>query len=418
MKIIDINTIIVDPNFDSGFYKQQYPYASTYYQYKNIPEDVKLYHHYIHYGKYANPKHYMNLSELQKDLGLDVKPPESFDPLVYENLYVNNVLYFNEYKHIIPHKYLMYHHYLNYGKSYGHSCNHNIIVFFHIPKCGGTYMHYGTILPNLFRQYHNNKYYIYNINWIDRSSTKNLFSTISYTENPELLNMLKNQDSTMSKQPYLKQATINFSYKNLDLVFKYSQLLCIIFNAGGFQNSDLYLQELIDRSHIKRYNKYTILREPQSLYESMFYYLRDVGSWEKTYGKFDKNMTFAEYIRHPDNYIDNWLIRQFAKLSDNDIITKRDMEICQQELETFTNIGFLELLNKFTNYLYQKYNWNNNNPSASVKLNKNSVSTKETLTTDDLILLNEQLKYEKYIYNYFKSKNYIYDIDSKINDIK
>lgn len=345
----------------------------------------------------------MSVKVLQHELGLDIEPPESFDHTTYRELYLQNESYFHEGTELIDPKYIMYHHYLNYGKSYGHSCNHNIIVFFHIPKCGGTSIHYGIILPNLFRQYHTDKYYLYNINWIDQTSKRNLFSTISYTENPELLSILKKEDTILNKKLYLKQTSINLNDTNLDLVFKYSTLLSIIFNAGGFQDSDVYLQELISRSNKKIYDKYIILREPQSFYESIFYYLRDVGTWEKTYGEFSSDMSFKQYIKHPDNYINNWLIRHMTKITDSEMVTDEHIDICIQKLMSFTKIGFLEYFDSFVSYLCKKYNWQLDD-NSTINLNKNIISKKEKLSEEDRLLLQNKLYYDKEVYGFFLSK--------------
>lgn len=338
----------------------------------------------------------MSLKVLQHELGLDIEPPESFDHTIYRKLYLQNQRYFDEGTEQIDPKYIMYHHYLNYGKSFGHACNHNIIVYYHIPKCGGTSIHYGTILPNLYRQYHNDKYYIYNIDWTNKGTK--LLTTISYAEESEVFDLLCATPVKDSHNKYLKHISVDINTKH-DFLFNKSNLLCLIINAAGFKDKDLYIEKFIGSK--KKYDQYLLLRDPVDLQMSIFYYLRDIGTWEKTYGKFNKKMSFRDYINHSNKYVNNWLIRQFSQLSDNDIVTGIDYAICKRELQTFTKIGFIELFDKFINYLHREYNWDNSNSSASIKLNKNSVSNKQSLSLSDQKLLNNLVYYEQQIYDYF-----------------
>lgn len=395
----EIEDIKVDKSFDENFYEQMFPEVKNYYFFwTNIDKVKRLYHHYINYHQSSNTLYCLNLDEFKKQLQIDKEPPESFDPTIYKKLYLSNDLYFDSYNDAIDSKQLMYHHYLNYGKTFGHSCDHDVMVFFHIPKCGGTSLHYGTLLPNLWKQYHCNKNYMYNVDWVGQNG-QNLFTTISYSDNDKF----RNAENFTDNQGCLKCITMELNHTNLGLLINYSALLCIIFNAAGFKEHKKYLQDLIPEG--QRYNKYIILREPIDLQMSIFYYLRDVGQWELTYGKFPKHMSFSEYIRHPDNYVNNWLIRIMALLTDQDIPNNEHAEICKQELNTFNKIGFLSQFDSFVDYLNTKYNWVPPMDVSEIQSNKNIISKKEKLNDDDLALLQDKLYYEQKIYNYFLNQN-------------
>jgi hypothetical protein len=398
-----IQNIMVDANFDANFYEAAYPEVKNYCVFwTNLDKNKRLYHHYINYHKSSDPPYCLNLNELKKQFHIDVEPPESFNPIVYKKLYLPNDPYFDSYNHIIGLKNLMYHHYLNYGKDFGHSCDHDVMVFFHVPKCGGTSLHYGTLLPSFYRQYHCKKNYIYNIDWMDKNN-RNLFATISYSDNDSISSIFNKSYNEKQNQGYLRRMTTELNETNLGVLLNNSKLLCIIFNAAGFQEHKKYLQNLIPVN--QRHNKYIILREPIDLQMSTFYYLRDIGQWERTYGKFPKDMSFSEYIRHPDNYVNNWLIHKLAQLADEDIINDEHAEICKQELNSFHKIGFLAHFDNFIEYLYTKYNWMPHNPASTIHANKNDISKKEKLNEDDLALLQHKLSYEQEIYNHFLNKH-------------
>lgn len=132
--------------------------------------------------------------------------PKSFDYKTYKNLYLSSEKYYDD----IEEKNIVYNHYLNYGKQYGHSCNHNVIIFYHAPKCGGTSIHHGIILPNLFKQYNCNKNYIYNISWINEQSLT-LFSTIVYTDKEIPFQEIVQTHHNDATPEYFRSITIEFN---------------------------------------------------------------------------------------------------------------------------------------------------------------------------------------------------------------
>lgn len=400
--IADFNDLAVDEKFDFEFYKKLYPDSKNYYEGLDIPEDKKLYHHYLNYGKHYNTNCYINEQQLKDHLGLNFEPPPCFDPDIYEQLYLSKHKYFTQYNNIIDKKYFIYHHYIKYGKSSGFSCNHDLIVYYHSPKCAGTSIIYGTILPNLYRQYHCKQNYIYCINWID-SNSYSLFTTISYSDNMSLLEKMPFNTEFIRKNPYLKKGSLTLNSNNIDILKTCSKLLCIIINSKGFKDRNTYIRACI-LSENQKYDQYLLLRDPKKLQSSIFYYLRDVGFWEKTYGKFDKEMSFSDYINSSDSYIGHWLIRQILNLSDNDIVTSKHVELCKQELEKFTKIGFVELLDDFIDYLHNKYNWFQPRDQTDSKFNKNIKSKPDTLSEKDNLLLNMKLYFDQQLYDYFLNK--------------
>lgn len=327
-------------------------------------------------------------------------PPESFNHKVYKDLYLSNKNYHE--------KQQIYNHYLSYGKQHGHACNHNLIIFYHSPKCAGTSLHYGLILPSLFKQYSCNNNYVYNINWIDEQSLLTLFTTINYTsiEIP-FQNIVQIHHS--NTQDHFRSITVKLNQTNTNILLNQSKLLSIIIKSPGFKNSEEYIKILTQ--DINFYDKYIVLREPHSLQESIFYYLRDVGVWERTHGKFDKTTSYREYIRCEPNLVHwNWLIRQMAQIIEQEKINKCHADLCIEKLSKFSQIGFLEHFDSFVGYLCEKYNWHLDD-NSTINLNKNTISKKESLSEEDNLFLQNKLYYDKEVYDFFLSK---YKLDANI----
>lgn len=396
---IVFNDIDIDPAFDEDFYQKQYPDTNDYYSdiIDKISKKTRLYHHYIKYGQFNNPPYYKNLSELMLSLGMETKPPASFNVDMYERLYLNGHQYFNEYRDTIPKSHIIYHHYLNYGKSGGYAVNYDVIVFYHIPKCGGTTVHSGLMLPNLFRQYYLNTNYIYQISWIDNNQTT-LFITIAYSDNLALLKELSL--STDTTHP-IYNIYLQHNTKNLKIFHKYCHVLAITIKSAGFRRHSQYITDIVQHNTNRQYEQYTLLREPISLQSSTFYYLRDVGNWEKTHGIFDNGITFKEYINASEQLIKNWLIINLLNLPNDYTLTIGDAYSCIEKLEKFKLVGNLETFDNFANYLFNKYNWIDMRSDQLHHINKNTVSKKDKISDKNITKLKKQLKYDYFVYNHF-----------------
>lgn len=182
-------------------------------------------------------------------------------------------------------------------------------------------------------------------------------------------------------------------------------MLSIIIKAAGFKNSEEYIRILIPQNS-RLSDKYTVLREPDSLQESIFYYLRDLGKWEKTYGHFNESMSYSKYIRCPNNLVHwNWLIRQMAQISEQDKIEESHAQLCINKLSEFSQIGFIEYFDDLIKFLCKEYNWNLDDNMLNIKLNENTISTKESLSEEDKVFLNNKLYYDKKVYYFFLAKH-------------
>lgn len=400
-----LKELSIDPDFDEKFYAQKYPETSEYYNFSDslLSDKARLYHHYINYkDNNTSQYYYKNKKEWSKYfLNLSIEIPESFDADLYSKLYHQANDYFFDDAPVLDHPYRMYHHYLSYGKQDGYSCNHDTVpIFYHIPKCGGTSIHYGLMIPSLFHQYSNMKK-LFNLNFIDSSNNKNIFSIICYiytdAEFEQLFPLLTTNVIGNNSNGY--DANIPYESDTLTMIKNHFNILALVINPAGFPEAEQYIDSIIT----KKYETYIILRQSLSWHQSFFYYLRDIGTWEHTSHVFDKNMSFADYI-HSDSFTDSWLIRNLVHTDKE--ITEKEYELCKNKLEKFTHIGFLEKFKDTQDILSQKYNWCVEPKDANKKHNSNSMSKYEGIGPLELYKLNQQTVYDNKLYEYFYQKTY------------
>jgi hypothetical protein len=145
----------------------------------------------------------------------------------------------------------------------------------------------------------------------------------------------------------------------------------------------------------------TLLRRPLARYESEFYYLRDMGTWEPTYGRFG-GMTFEEYVRS-DKFEDNWLVRRLNDiLSPGISVTEAHAAQAIATLERCTLLGFLEEIAAFT--LACEENFGYTPPIDAHIRNKNTVSTKDPISDAVQAYFNDRCQYDNLVYEHFWSR--------------
>lgn len=403
-----LGELIIDSDFDEIFYANFYPETQEYYNFSHslLSNKNRLFHHYINYKNNNNPQYYFkNNKEWSKSiLGLSEEPPDYFDANIYATAYKETNQYFmNDNIQTLDQTCRMYKHYLQHGKKSGYSVNHKMIpVFYHIPKCGGTSIHYGLMIPSLCRQYAGhitNK--IYNINFVNSDNKKNYFSVICYIKEYNKINKIPFIDihSENYKNHNVVDINIDYDTNHLSILKDYFQILAMIINPSGFAMSNDYISNIIDKQH----ESYIILRKPLSWHQSIFYYLRDIGKWEYTSHMFDKDMSFADYV-HSDSFTDSWIIRNFVNT--NKEITEKEYELCKQKLDSFTHVGFLEKFQDTTDLFLQKYNWFINPKETTTKYNSNNISQYKDIGPLELYKINQQTIYDNKLYEYFYQKTY------------
>lgn len=342
----------------------------------------------------------INYNKSLKILNLD-GIPSTFSGEKYIELYPKTKDYFNNTGFDLDISCKMYHHYLQYGKIAGYAVDHTSVpVFYHIPRCGGTTLHYSMILPNLYNQYSIHKTNkLYNINFIDESTRYNLFSLICYSKPNCSIEKLLYDITKYNNDMNIDLANIIYSDNNILTIKNNMNILSIIINSKGFSQSDYILNQMLDSTNK---DLYIILRDPLEWHLSLFYYLRDMGTWEEDSAMYTKDMKFSDYI-YSDIFKqnNNWLIKTLLNMSDDSTVNHKEVDLCIQKLSQFTCVGFLNKFNNFTTTLFAKYNWLHLDDSDHIKYNANNISHHEKLISQDLYYIIEKLNYENVLYRYF-----------------
>lgn len=341
----------------------------------------------------------IQLSDLQNIIVSD-----DFNSDLYAKCYPETLDYFYSVDCPISIKNRLYHHYLHHGQKKFYAKTDSLPIFYHIPKCGGTSIHHGLILPNLRHQYRQNLFHtLYDIHIKDPGKKTYMIDVICYSIDSLNINKL-NSYTEISYDQTLDIRHIDISYDEFIAYLNNNiYILSIIINSTGFLNFQKYLDNILNQSS-RQINKYIVLRNPISWHQSIFYYLRDVGKWEYTSSMFSKDMSFNDYVW--SNLIsDSWIIRNFTGLNDWQPITPIEFELCKNILNNFKHVGFLEKFQEFTTQLSSDYNWQVFD-TVHLQYNVNNKSEYEEITPSEKQRLEEISYYDKMLYEYFFNKQY------------
>lgn len=289
--------------------------------------------------------------------------------------------------------------YKNYHKA-KYIINNIIPIFYHIPKCGGTSLHFNIILNNLYKQYVPNiTDKIYNINIIKPNTDIPLYTFICYEKSIKPLKDISLENiKQIDPLRNLYDANILLNNNTFNYLKNNYNILSIIIQPEGFCFSLDDIKYMIPDN--KTYESYILLREPLSWHKSLFYYLRDFGKWEYTHVFFNKDISFSDYI-NSSKISDSWLIRNIRNLKDTDIIMEEDYKFCIDWLNSFTYVGFLEKFDNLIQILNIKYDWENSDKIE----NKNTLSIHEEISSKNMIIFQYRTIYDYKLYNYFYEKN-------------
>ena len=198
------------------------------------------------------------------------------------------------------------------------------LAFMHIPKTAGTFFFNSIFLP----YYHRNHLQESVDNFtnlkvsIDGRPSFNILAATSGIDVPF-------NDVTTAIQVSLEE-------------FK-SKLWSKVKKLYGFKvfsttdlNNDLPIIEDIFNTEIEYI---TLLRSPILREQSLFYYLRDCGQWEKTYDAFPKNISFEEFV-FTDSVSSNWLTKWLSSKFNKGIPSQAQYDLALARIQKCKIIGF------------------------------------------------------------------------------
>ena len=256
-----------------------------------------------------------------------------------------------------------------------------IPIYYHIPKCGGTFVK--NLMIATLRRKHKNNLRLYQL-------TRNEYTIgIVYCNSIDL--------------PIPKSSHNNVFFNvEYDDFLKHKHLIntvyAVIINARGFS-----IHEEI-KSHFPTSLSFTLLREPLDRQQSLFNYLSsDVSRREKTHGAY-KSKTLQEFLGSYE-VEDCWLIRVFLGLEPNQIITQQNFDATCQILDKMLINDFKDARSTVDTVLKRCYEfttvgintdklYSNSNPIP--KLGRTDIDSKTLETFDNRTGWDSKL-YNRYV---------------------
>ncbi|MBT7241684.1 MAG: hypothetical protein HN878_04295, partial [Candidatus Diapherotrites archaeon] len=201
-----------------------------------------------------------------------------------------------------------------------------IPVFYHIPRCAGTFLKFNVMIPSLRKNHQK-----------ENDELKQTNKEIPWCQ---LIRFDLNLDSSLvmpGKITFIVRTAMNKlfcpKFENTVTIDKFKEYLekdlVMIVGAtinpirGSFNQSVELIEDFCKMSSCKP-KYFTLMRDPFEWHNSFFHYLRDVGKWEPTYGFFE-NTTFKEYLTS-EKISDGWLIRNLNEIPNEKPLTEKDYE--------------------------------------------------------------------------------------------
>lgn len=259
-------------------------------------------------------------------------------------------------------------------------------VFYHIPKCAGTWFWAGCIR-----------------------------ASIEYLGDGKIrqIDVTSEQDE-IRKLRLLATGRGNFFGRNKNIVlpqpelesFLTDQRTTHIFALNIEPSADLHPALNYSISLLSRFGGATpasmlLMRHPFERVQSLFYYLRDVGHWEPTAGLI-KSATFEAYIQSGECE-SNWLVRRLGSLADQDEVNEEALERAKISLRQFDLVGTTECMDQFFDEARTRFNITINPGNVAYFRskeveNRNLVSSKTRLSPEIREVFNEINKYDIALY--------------------
>lgn len=247
-------------------------------------------------------------------------------------------------------------------------------VFVHLPKCGGTYFYLNYFLPNLLRAYVQNGYDGIPVSY-----------ALTDSQNRTVLRVI-----TAMQEPPIETFTFDAIKIPIE-VFKQKKAKGKVGPIVGFglvANSPT--QASLDLMHSwcpDNLEFILLLRDPLRREESLFYYLRDVATWENTYDPEFKTMTFEQYL-DSDHLEPDWVVRRLVdKLDYEKTLTEQDFEKAAAFVDRCTIVGFQHKYEQFVAAVAARYGFLHNPTHLQLdKASSNRNTTSKKLPINDAMV--------------------------------
>jgi len=280
-----------------------------------------------------------------------------------------------------------------------------IPVFYHVPRCAGTFIAEQVMWPSLVKEHRENNKKLKQENKPIKYSKIHRFDldlndSLKFPGDVSFSVSLDHEKLTFPTHESAVTAKNLKEYLKKDWIY----IRGIVINpvSNGIMPYFSLIEEICQNASCEPYY-FTVLRKPFDWHQSMFYYLRDVGTWEPTHGRFT-GMSFSDYI-NSDLISDSWIIRNLTGLPDNKSITKKEYDEVVQLLSRFT-IGFLDDMPTLLGKLREEFGFLVHDVETEEDLtNKNKISRKEhisELSGQDIKTFNERTEYDTMLYDHFK----------------
>lgn len=243
-------------------------------------------------------------------------------------------------------------------------------VFVHLPKCGGSYFYIHYFVPNLLRAYVQNGY-------------DGIPASYQLTDNQgyEVLKVI-----TSIKDHSAQELDLQSVFMPIDLFKQKIEqgkvgpiVGCCLTSNSSMQT----MPELLQSWCPGNLEFILLLRDPLRREESLFYYLRDLGSWERTYDSSFKEMTFEQYLSS-DRLSPDWIVRRLVdKLNDSSSLTEVDFEKAVAFVDNCKVVGFQHKYEQFVAAVNKRYGFIHNPTHCEIPKgsgNQNTVSKKLPVT--------------------------------------
>ena len=233
--------------------------------------------------------------------------------------------------------------------------SHTIPVFFHIPRCSGTYTI--SLMHELLRIYADCVYNPEKLDTIANVAIKTDEGKIAFRV------LIHDPERIIFKSRIVKKNAIPTHYflniKDLDIL-KDLFVFSIVVEPFGFKTQKSFL-EFFD----KKTKKFIIIRTTISRAFSLYTYSKISKSKHEPVHKKFQNLTFEEYVTS-SKFESNWLIKNILNLPNNTNITEKEYK---DAVDFFSNFDVFDIKNSSTGIdnIFKKYR-----KVSTVDMNTNS----------------------------------------------